>query len=121
MSYNVDSWKTKELSGLRIPIASLYKHERSDWHPEREELPDGSTVLRVMDSQLVGTVAGDVLTVTRIQCSGEGSGTALNWIIEPALADSKGTLVAVRVWEGGDSIDRLTVRDGVVESIPVEL
>jgi hypothetical protein len=62
-----------------------------------------------------------VLIVDSIIASGEGSGTALSWIIEPALADSTGKLVAVRVWEGGDSIDRLTVVDGVVTTEQIEL
>jgi len=36
----------------------------------------------------------------------------MNEILEPAFKDSKGLFVASLVWEGGDSINRLTVEDG---------
>lgn len=126
MSYNVDTWKTKELVDLVIPVASLFKHERSDWHPRKEHHDDGSITFSIMECCNVNGTIGIVdhcefLRVTYIQASGEGSGRALYWIIEPALADSRGKLVASRVWEGGDSIDRLTVIDGVVSSEPIEI
>jgi hypothetical protein len=126
MSYNVDTWKTKELVDLVIPVASLFKHERRDWHPRKERHDDGSVSFIVMEGCYIdGTIDivdhCEMLRVTHIQASGEGSGTALHWIIEPALADSRGKLVASRVWEGGDSIDRLTVIDGVVSSEPIEI
>jgi hypothetical protein len=125
MSYNVDTWKTKELVDLVIPVASLFKHARSDWHPRKERHDDGSFTFSIMEAYINGTIEivdhCEFLRVTYIQASGEGSGTALHWIIEPALADSRGKLVASRVWEGGDSIDRLTVIDGVVSSDPIEI
>jgi hypothetical protein len=122
MSYNVDRWKTKEIVDLVIPVASLFKHEREDWHPERDDGEDGTVTFRIMEAcQITGTIEEDQLRVSSIEAYGEGSGTALHWIIEPALADSRGKLVASRVWEGGDSIDRLTVMDGVVSSEPIEL
>jgi len=122
MSYNCDTWTTKELVDLRIPVASLFKHERKDWHPTRTNNDNGTVCVSVMEgSQIVGRIEGDWLLVASIKASGEGSGTALNWIIEPALAKSTGKLVAVRVWEGGDSIDRLIVEDGRVRSESVEL
>ena len=121
MSYNVDTWKTKELVDLVIPVASLFKHERKDWHPKRDNHDDGTVTFSVTECNITGTIDGDALRVASIEAYGEGSGTALHWIIEPALEDSRGKLVALRVWEGGDSIDRLTVVDGVVSSEPVEL
>ena len=122
MSYNCDTWKTKELVDLRIPVDSLFKHERADWHPTKKDADDGSVSFSIMDgSRIVGRIEGGLLWVSSIESCGEGSGTALHWIIEPALADSSGKLVAVRVWEGGDSIDCLIVSDGNVRSEAVEL
>lgn len=121
MSYNVDAWKTKELVDLVIPVESLFKHERGDWHPGREDNADGTTTFSINSSQITGKIDGDVLRVSSIKVFGECSGTALRWIIEPALADSRGKLVATRIWEGGDAIDRLTVIDGVVSSEPIEI
>lgn len=126
MSYNVTKWKTKELADLRIPVASLFKSGRTDWHPQRVNA-DGISRFSVMDGSFVEGEAfqdfGDSewLKVTAIEARGEGSGTALDLIMEPALADSRGKLVATRIWEGGDYIDRLTVIDGEVKSEAVEL
>ena len=122
MAYDVDTWETKELLDLAIPVASLYKHHRKDWHPRRFENDDGTvTFSPFAGSEINGMIDGDMLRVTAIKASGEGSGTSLNWIIEPALADSTGRLVAVRVWEGGDSIDRLTVINGIVTTEGIDL
>lgn len=122
MSYNVDTWKTKELVDLVIPIASLFKHNRKDWHPKRENHDDGTVTFSIMEScNIHGMWDDGYLRVSSIEMYGEGSGTALYWIIEPALADSRGKLVASRVWEGGDLIDRLTVIDGNVSSEQIEI
>lgn len=116
MAYNVTTWKTKELENLQIPVASLYKHE----NPDRED--EGVTsVFSWGEASITGVVEGDCLKVTDVDISGEGSGHALRLIFEPALADSRGRLVATRIWEGGDSIDRLTVVDGVVTTESVEV
>lgn len=122
MSYNVDTWKTKELVDLVIPVASLFKHARTDWHPRREDNDDGTVTFSVMEGcNISGTIEGDDLRVVSIEAYGEGSGVALGLIIAPALADSRGKLVASRIWERGDSIDQLTVIDGVVSSQQIEL
>ena len=113
MSYNIDTWKTKQLDGLQIPLKSLRKHERKDWHPVRHQ-ENGESCFQVIESVVRGKVKDGVLHVTSLDISGEGSGTAMEWIWAPALADSKGTLVATRIWEGGDTVDRVTVVDGVV-------
>lgn len=122
MSYNVDTWKTKELVDLRIPVSSLFKHERTDWHPKRTNNDDGTVVFTVMEgSEICGTIEDGILVVDSINAQGEGSGTALNWIFEPALKDSTGKLVVSRVWARGDSIDRLTVENGALESTPIDI
>lgn len=126
MSYDVDTWKTKNLVDLVIPVESLLRVERDDWRPRRERLEDGSVSFTITeDCWIRGTVEivdySELLRVTAIQMSGDGSGTALRMVIEPALKDSRGILVAARVWEGGDMIDRLTVVDGAVSTELIEI
>lgn len=121
MSYNITAFKVKELDGLVIPVASLYKCERSDWHPDRVNNGDGSTTFTICETELRGTIRGDFFFVDKLDCCGEGSGTAMNWVLEPAFADSTGRLVAVCVWEGGDDITRLVVDGGSVSWQGVEL
>lgn len=120
MSYDITFWKTKELVDLRIPVASLYKHKRADYHPVREDRDDVA-VFWMGEFEIKGTVQDGWLHVADIYGSGECSGTVVSQVFEPALADSTGRLVAARVWEGGDSIDRLTVVDGVVTIESIEL
>lgn len=122
MSYNCNTWKTKELNDLRIPIASMFKHDREDWHPKRINNDDSTVEFRIMNGVIVrGTIDGEFVAVSAIECHGEGSGTAMNWIIEPALKDSTGRLVASCVWEGGDSINRIIVDEGSVSWEEVEI
>jgi len=121
MSYNVDMWRTKELVDLRVPVASLFKHERTDWHPSREAEANGEITFSIFESRITGTVDDGILAVTSIVVYGEGSGVALDWIVEPALKDSTGVLVASRIWEGGDYIDLLTVRDGVLIAEAIDI
>lgn len=125
MSYNVTQWKTKKLDNLVIPLAAFYKHERKDWHPGGPVLCDIHTKEVKMGcgcgQEIKGVLTGEELLVTELEMSGEGSGTFLDWILEPALKESRGQLEAVLVWEGGDSITRLTVDDGVVTQSKVEL
>jgi len=123
MSYNITFWKTKELTDLKIPVASFYKSERADWHPQAEELNDNLVRINLFDeeSYIIGTVIDGVITVSEIDIYGEGSGSVVDIIVNPAFQDSTGKLVAVRVWEGGDSIDRITVDNGVVTIEKIEL
>ena len=38
-----------------------------------------------------------------------------------SYAGSTGKLVATRIWEGGDTIDQITIEDGVVTEETIEL
>lgn len=122
MSYNITNWKVKILETLIIPVNSLFKHEREDWHPTKETNKDGTVTFTIMEgSYLTGKVSSKMFKISEIECWGEGSGTAMEWIIGPALEDSKGKLEAVCIWEGGDTIDQLIVENGKVIWEKVEL
>jgi hypothetical protein len=124
MSYNIDKWKTKKLGGLSIPLEAFYRHERTDWHPKAIINSPTSNVVMLecgCGQRIVGALENGFLLVHEFDMAGEGSGTFYNWILEPALKESKGTLEAVLVWEGGDSINRLTVKDGKVTSAEIDL
>jgi len=64
---------------------------------------------------------GTDIHVSEIENSGEGSGSFESYVLTEALKQSKGKLIATRVWEGGDTIDKLTVIDGVVTEENVDL
>jgi len=121
MSYNCDTFKVKKIENFRIPVASLYKHERTDWHPERVNHDDGTVTFKNCETTLDGRIKDDVFICESIDCSGEGSGVVMNWILEPAFKDSAGEFVASCVWEGGDAINRITVKDGNVSWKDIEI
>ena len=104
-----------------IPIASLFKSERKDWHPDRINNDDGTVTFEIMETTLHGHIENDCLVVSSIDCSGEGSGVAMNWILEPAFENSTGELIASCVWEGGDSINQITVENGKISWKNIEI
>ncbi len=121
MSYNIDTWKLKKLVNLAIPLESFFKSDRADWHPEKIYCKDGELILGFMSGDITGRVKDGILYVKEIDISGEGSGGDMDEVIEPALEDSTGELVASCVWEGGDSINQLIVKDGKVEWRDIEI
>ncbi len=125
MSYNIDTWKTKKLENLVIPLKAFYEHERKDWHPKEPTITNAETMEVELECGCEQTIKGvlkdGLLTVTEFEMYGEGSGTFKSWILDEALRQSKGELEAVLVWEGGDSITRLKVKDGILEEDNVEL
>ena len=54
MSYNCTTFKLKEINDFIIPLESLFKHDREDWHPTREDLENGLTVFRNCETTLTG-------------------------------------------------------------------
>lgn len=124
MSYNITDWNTKRLENLIIPLRAFYQHPRNDWHPQGMiQNPETNEVELSCgcEQSIKGVLAGNQLLVTEIDMEGEGSGTFFSWILEPALRASEGELIAVLIWEGGDTIERLTVKDGDVKTERIEL
>lgn len=115
MSNNVHIWKTKKLVGLRIPVASLFKHPRKDFHPVTVMKADDVIEYSRYDNVVRGKLmdGGTIFVVEEIDCAGEGSGTFLNWILEPALEDSTGELIFACNWEDGE-ITKTTVKNGEI-------
>jgi len=116
MSYNITAWNEKLVENLMIPIGSFYKSGREDWHFKKIIEDQQHVTLEGMATVISGFLRPDgYLIVSIFKCVGEGSGTEMNLIIEPALEDSKGKLIATCVWEGGESINKLIVNDGEIE------
>lgn len=125
MSYNISSWKTKKMENLVIPVDSFYKHKRTDWHPGHPVIINSETMEVEMECGIEQSIKGilkdGMIHVTELEMDGEGSGTFRSFILDGALKESKGEMEAVLIWEGGDSITKLTVKDGVLEEIKIDL
>ena len=122
MGYDITNWKIKKLENLKVPLNAFYVHERKDWHPTETNggcvSPSGHMLVELecgCDQKIKGAFKNGILEITEIDMLGEGSGTFINWILEPALKNSTGILEVACVWEGGDLINVLRVCDGNVE------
>lgn len=124
MSCNINSWKTKKLENLVIPMKALYPDNQKDWHPKQPRILDMLMLVVALDCGCGQTVKGVLkygdLRVTDLSMAGEGSGGFYDYIFKPALAQSSGTLEAVLIWETGE-IYRLQVDGGKVSEEKVEL
>ena len=121
MSYIIDTFKLKELVNIIMPVASLYKNANKDWLPHRMRNNYGTETFIILETELIGKIVKDMFYMEGISCRGEGSNIIMHDILIPALEESTGLLIAVCVWEGGDSITRLEVHDGVVKWFSIEL
>ena len=120
MSYNISFWKTKELTGLRIALPALAECDELD-----EPTIDLETDTLAFEGlaevfELRGKRDGEYLAVEHIEYWGVGSGRNFD-DLKALLENSTGVLVATLVWEGGSSVSRLVVRDGVVSSEKIDL
>lgn len=126
MSYNITSWKTLEIKNLIITLSSIQQINdslREDWRLDFKtdlvwkdwlsfELQGGSEgfemsgCLDVIDTETF-------LNITSITNIGEGSGTWYRDFLEPLLSTSSGLLKIRLVWEGGDTIEKVTWENGV--------
>ncbi len=117
MSYNIDTWKTKSLDNFSIPMKQIKQFP----HTNIMMIDNGVVIDGPIEMfEIIGTVEEGVLNVTSINFSGEGSGSIYEDFLN-MLKESKGLLIASQVWEGGDSITKITVRDGFVVESEIEI
>ena len=121
MSYNIDTCRIKRMENFIIPLDSLYKTVREDYKPKKpilvsDDYDDGMEVQIQMGcgQTIVGVLKNNMLHVTEMDITGEGSGSLMNMVLNPAFTDSKGIFEALMVWEGGDTIANYSVIDGVI-------
>lgn len=118
MSYNISRWNTKEIAGLRLPVAAVHNFPGAKVYLERD-----GTVKVYADTEgfkIAGRVEGGDIAVDAISMWGIASGW--HWDkFKALLGTGAGRLVATQLWEDGDSMSRLTVQDGDVREEAVEL
>lgn len=68
-----------------------------------------------------GKITKRGLETTDVNCCGEGSGNDFEEILKPLFMDYRGDLEAVMVWEGGDSISKISIVKGVVTEKEVKV
>ena len=118
MSYNISKWKTKEIKDLFVPMAAVHDLPYTEVLLEK----DGTIRAEGLNEgfELVGRVIGTEIEIKRISTYGEGSGHTWDEF-KNFLCSGRGSLVAIQIWEHGDSITRLIVKDGFVTQEVMEL
>jgi hypothetical protein len=119
MPYNISNWKTKRLENFCIDWDALFAF------PDLDILgagPNGGIRIGGFSEGfcLEGKQDDSRLIVSKIESWGEYSGTSFEALLK-LLEYSSGTMEAVLVWEGGDSIQRLVVIDSEWELSEIEL
>ena len=121
MSYDCDLFKIKKIENFKIPIASLCKSKQSDWIIDYVDKDKGTVVINDCTTIMSGIIENGIFICKSIDCSGESSGFIMAEILEPAFRDSTGELIASCIWEGGDTINQLIVKDGSVKWEDIEI
>lgn len=142
MSYNITSMKASKVS-LRLPLDFDFTKWIAE-QPSRDEhgyenigrrwmledpvaisanLAEGTWQLSLFgedDKVIKGIIEDGALVATALEdWEGDGSGYLYSDVLLPLFREFKGSLEAIVVWEGGDSIKRLSIHDGVVEETDV--
>ena len=121
MAYNISNWRTKKLDGFKIRLQAIHEREyKVRLVKDNKVMVSGDAEQSEIKGVLHGTKDAQVIEVTDIHHSGIGSGTSWEGF-KSVLGQSKGLLVAVQVWEGGDSMARLTIQDGQVEEEGIDI
>ena len=116
MSYNVTAFNIKKLDNLTLPYAAILEMSEGDVNINGDILTFDDFYASGME--IVGVRHNDRIMVSDIHYSGEGSGTGWD-DFEALLKQSTGALRVLLVWEGGDTIEMLTVEDGIVLQEPL--
>lgn len=112
------------LKDFRIKLESLYVSERQDWHPEAPKLNVKTGKFSIecgCGQEIIGNIIDGWIHVEEMDLSGEGSGTFWREIMTKAIESSKGEMSATFIWEGGDHIEKIIVKDGIITEKEVEL
>lgn len=118
MSYNINTWRTKEMVDFKILLEAIHGMPDTQVILERDSKISVRGWMEFFE--MSGELLGEYVLISKVEFWGEGSGSV--WEdFKLMMAQSSGRLVASQVWEGGDSISRLTVIDGVVLEEEIEI
>lgn len=111
MSYNIDTVRVIVNSGATMKVADIFH-----LHCREEEFPSRCFIRQMAANyeRLLYGSAGTHQPITDFHWHGEGSGTSWDGLKEEVAAAISGELLAVFVWEGGDSVTLVHIKDGVL-------
>lgn len=120
MSYNITNWTVKKIDGFAIQVDKIVESANQGWEPQ-VAVDNDSHAYQNMESGLAGVVRDGWLEVSEIEVCGEGSGSVVHRWLDNLWQHTRGSLEAVAIWAGGDSISKLVVKDGTHEWEKIDL
>jgi hypothetical protein len=113
MSYNIDDFRVKKLENFKIKLKDFDKKVfgNPEFNFETKEIKFYSNECEVCEFE--GVLVDGFVELNKISIYGEGSGHFMAMVGDNLLKSSTGTLVARVVWEEGDSVEKITIIDGV--------
>jgi len=115
MSYNIDDFKIIKLENFRIAVKDFDKtvFKKPKINLETNEISFKSNFCEVC--KFDGILIDGFVELNKISIYGESSGHFMATIGDNLLKKSTGTLIARLVWESGDSVEKVTIIDGIEE------
>jgi len=118
MGYNIDTVRVKKLENFIIPLKSLYESERKDWLPKQPVIKDFETnevqISMGCGQTIEGILKDGNIHVSKMNISGEGSGSLMEIVLKNSFEKSSGSFEAVLIWEEGDSIECFKINEGII-------
>lgn len=120
MSYDLDNWDTKELKDFVLPVDILdtaADWPRMQWPPSEIKPEQPLTITGhdyVENFYLKGVLKEDGFYVEEFWAQSMGASDFYSDELLPLLKQSRGYMKALLVWESGDTVQYLYVKDGVV-------
>lgn len=130
MSYNITDFRLKEVN-LVLPKGfdiQKFSKDATKYENEARGKIDVATNLKSWNYnengeglEMEGIITKESFEVKHLSCRGEFSGNDYEELLKPLFEKFKGDLKASIVWEGGDSITRVTIKKGIVKEREIEI
>ncbi len=118
MSYNIDDFKVLSGQlGIRAADVRKLRKEYKDNGPCNETFVDD--LFEIIDGEEDPPKVIDI-DMNSFRWTGEGSGSTFDYFRENIVPMLRGFADVVIIWEGGDSITGLRIKDGVATEMDVE-
>jgi hypothetical protein len=129
MSYNITRFRVKSLD-LSFPLSFDFQEwieSQPNSTGKRWCIEDENTILtnlaastwklKLGSQELSGTIKGDRYVVDEIDWRSDGSGTLYEDILLPLFREFQGSLEALVVWEGGDTVKQVNIQKGEISEV----
>lgn len=109
MSYNISTWKKQKFKGFKIPL-ELIDEAGGQFYKIGKK---GSVFSFHGHGEIEGVEIDNDLEVLEIRLVGEFSGHVYNEIFIENQSNLSGEMSAITVWESGDTIEKVSFKNGV--------